>query len=568
MPDLANLSDQDLEQYYGNQGDVVAARNAAHTARQNWEQQRSEAARNRRIEQSFGNMEDLRAARQADPNFNLANWYANYGVNENRGVDNNYIQYGDARGDQPGEFDLRNWYNQFGRQETESGQRQVAGLNGAQVAQRNAVTAINTGQVGNPSTVQIDGNAAGTSQAAAPHIDPTQNRISAHELGQDAATTAQNLTPTQTLTDADIHTGALGQISGTDIITLGTGVAHTVGASMSVPGMETLVGNHGFNAATGFSNVDPRTTVQGQYNTMMDQSQWQNGIPNWARGAARTAQDQMAARGVGSSTMSGEATTAALMQAALPIASADATRYANVDQQNFQARVTALFNDQAATNAAAQFNATSQNQTDQFFSNLRSSLQQFNVAQSNTMEQFNAQQRNVAEQFNVAQQNTADLAHEDQNIRVQMFNQQQLQAQDSFNQQMSNQREQFNAQAGLIVDQSNVQWRRAVNTANTAATNATNQSNAQMMYGLTAQTMNSIWQEMRDEAQNLFTSQQNQSNRDYNLAAAALQRDFQNNMRTAAQRNSMYSQIGNFVAGLLGSVTTPSTPATTSRSTT
>ena len=35
-----------------------------------------------------------------------------------------------------------------------------------------------------------------------------------------------------------------------------------------------------------------------------------------------------------------------------------------------QQRVQSMFTDQAATNAAAQFNASSQNQTDQFFQNL------------------------------------------------------------------------------------------------------------------------------------------------------------------------------------------------------
>ena len=39
-----------------------------------------------------------------------------------------------------------------------------------------------------------------------------------------------------------------------------------------------------------------------------------------------------------------------------------------------QQRTQALFTDQAATNAANQFNATSQNQVDQFFSNSTTSI--------------------------------------------------------------------------------------------------------------------------------------------------------------------------------------------------
>ena len=48
-----------------------------------------------------------------------------------------------------------------------------------------------------------------------------------------------------------------------------------------------------------------------------------------------------------------------------------------------------LLNNQAATNAAAQFNATSQTQTDQFMASLESDIAQFNANQLNVMKQFN-----------------------------------------------------------------------------------------------------------------------------------------------------------------------------------
>ena len=45
---------------------------------------------------------------------------------------------------------------------------------------------------------------------------------------------------------------------------------------------------------------------------------------------------------------------------------------------NLQIRKQSLFSDQAATNAASQFNAQSQAQTDQFFSNLNTSVRTAN----------------------------------------------------------------------------------------------------------------------------------------------------------------------------------------------
>ena len=55
-----------------------------------------------------------------------------------------------------------------------------------------------------------------------------------------------------------------------------------------------------------------------------------------------------------------------------------------------QAQIQALFTDQAADNAAKQFNATSQNQTDQFFASLKTQVSQFNASQQNAVKQFNA----------------------------------------------------------------------------------------------------------------------------------------------------------------------------------
>ena len=53
-----------------------------------------------------------------------------------------------------------------------------------------------------------------------------------------------------------------------------------------------------------------------------------------------------------------------------------------------QQRTQALFTDQAAENAARQFNASSQNQVDQFFANLSSQVSQFNATQQNAQSQM------------------------------------------------------------------------------------------------------------------------------------------------------------------------------------
>ena len=64
-----------------------------------------------------------------------------------------------------------------------------------------------------------------------------------------------------------------------------------------------------------------------------------------------------------------------------------------------QQRVQALFTDQVMENASRQFNASSQNQVDQFFANLANNVSQFNT-QANAQNQFNAGQANTVARFN------------------------------------------------------------------------------------------------------------------------------------------------------------------------
>ena len=62
--------------------------------------------------------------------------------------------------------------------------------------------------------------------------------------------------------------------------------------------------------------------------------------------------------------------------------------------QNVQLRQAQLFSDQAASNAAAQFNATSQNQVDQFYKNLSTSVSTANAQRMDAMNQFATQESN------------------------------------------------------------------------------------------------------------------------------------------------------------------------------
>ena len=186
-----------------------------------------------------------------------------------------------------------------------------------------------------------------------------------------------------------------------------------------------------------------------------------------------------------------------------------------LDAQN---KMQALLSDQAAENAARQFNASSQNQTDQFFANLQTQVSQFNATQSNAMEQFNIEQ----------------------SVAV-----------DKFNSELKNQRDQFNAQNQLVIAQSNAQWRRDISTFNTAAINEANAANAQAVLGISEQAYANLWQAFEDEMEYAWQGGQNELDRINKLAQQRMIADASMAAADATRDAASSSALGSFAATAL-----------------
>jgi len=182
-----------------------------------------------------------------------------------------------------------------------------------------------------------------------------------------------------------------------------------------------------------------------------------------------------------------------------------------------QQRIQSMFTDQAAENAARQFNATSQNQVDQFFANLGSQTSQFNSAQMNAQAQFNAGQANTVERFNA---------------------------------EMNNQRDQFNAQNQLAIAQANAVWRREIATADTAAVNAANQLNAQAILGISESAYENLWQYYADTMEWAWTSADNEADRHANLAIAKINADSAADLAKLKNDYQSSASVGGFMTDL------------------
>jgi len=317
-------------------------------------------------------------------------------------------------------------------------------------------------------------------------------------------------------------------------------------------------------------------TVAGQLEGLQQQVQTAvaagTDLPAWALGAQKLVEANMAKRGMGASSMYAEALAQGVMESAVPIASQDAATYkemifqnlnnrqqsavlnaqsylqmdmANLTNnqqanlQNLQARQATLFSDQAASNAALQFNATSTNQVDQFYKNLSTSVATQNAQRTDAMKQFSNSEANKISAQNANNATAVSQANAQTEASI-----------NQFNSQLKDQREQFNVQNQQVIDQSNANWRRNINTANTAAINAANQTNAQNLLNISNFALSSLWQQWRDEATWTNEAAQNSLNRAHNMAVAALERQTAFDMADQQSRDGLFQLLGRFAAGV------------------
>ncbi len=487
-----------------------------------------------------------------------------------------------------------------------------------------------------PDTVETTNIAAGadpvtastmTATTAADAVKATTDATEAAKGTVSAEGVVQAATKDPTTTDVSTITAAQGTATVMD-----NPVQREIQQGELISGVADAAKASAFSEQIQAATATPSTqaTVKGQLDNLMQDFEG-GATPTWAAGAMRNANAQMAARGLGASSMAGQAIIQAAMESALPIAMQDAQTVAGFEMQNlsnrqqramlaaqqratfigqefdqaFQARVAnsakisdianmnftaeqsialensrnantinlsnlnnnqamvmaqaasvanleqqnlsnqqqaavqnakafldmdmanlnnqqqtemfksqqiiqSLFTDQAAENAAKQFNASSETQTKQFMANLQLQTQQFNATQLNTTEQFNAGSTNAAMQFNA---------------------------------QVENQRQQFNAQNALVIAQANAQWRQNVATFNTQAQNQANMQQAQAANAFTQGTLDQIWQRERDLMDYAYKGSEASKDRVLDIILADKKYEEYDKAREDAEKTDMWSVL-------------------------
>jgi len=192
----------------------------------------------------------------------------------------------------------------------------------------------------------------------------------------------------------------------------------------------------------------------------------------------------------------------------------DMTNLSNEQQANVmkaQNQQQVLLSDTAAKNAALQFGAANEQQTQQFMASLGVQVEQYNSSSNAAREQFNATAKDRAAAIDAGNELQAESLQAQLDTDVAKFNEQQ-----------DFQRDQWNASNAQAVEQSNVQWRRQANLSDTAAQNSANQQNAQISYNLTSQEQTQLWQQLRDEAAYIRQNFENEQQRKAQMLATAI----------------------------------------------
>ena len=425
------------------------------------------------------------------------------------------------------------------------------------------------------------GTIAAGQQAGLPQVDVVRPTVKSDEIqtttgaqlaGQVVAPTG--LAPTTGIeVTAPVSSANLGQVGATQKITPQvTGLqAEQIAAAPQVDmtGVEGTL-SPGAVATAATQELDERATTQFQLGQLLSSIEEGKPMPAFAAPAVRKVAGIMQARGLGASSMAAAAMTQAVMESGVVIAAQDAQKYATIQLQNLNnQQQTALANaakiaamDKANLSARLQSAVTNAQlllatETKNLDAKQQSNTLSYNAltqaifkdsAEENARQQFNAKNELQVEEFFAELGSQVETANANRMAATDQFNAGEINAQAQFNSAMRDNREKFNANMQYAIDQSNVQWRRQINTADTAVQNETNRINVQNQFTASQNALNNLWQKYRDNAAWNFQKNESYLQRQHEVGIMAMEFANTKSLYNQQQKDQLAAGIGNWLA--------------------
>lgn len=330
-----------------------------------------------------------------------------------------------------------------------------------------------------------------TAATAAPAVQQVTATTQAAQgqVAPEAQVQAAQATPTETaIAGLTAAQGVARQVEGAPVRTVQSGEL-IEGPAVNRKDVEDAIAKA--EAAQGM--VSEKMTVQGQLAQLT--ADFQAGDPPaWAAGSLRNATAALAQRGLGASSLAGQALIQATLEAAIPIATADAQVYQQMELQNLSNRqqVALLAAQQRAQFLGQEFDQTFQTRVVNAsriadIANVNFSAQQQialeNARMAQTVDLTNLSNRQALVMANAAQIATLETANLNNRQQAAVVNAQSFLQMDMANLANEQQIEMFNAQANiqsLLTDQAAINASRQFNATSQAQTD-------QFFAGLTAQ---------------------------------------------------------------------------------
>lgn len=409
----------------------------------------------------------------------------------------------------------------------------------------------------NPQTAKIEDNELNYLKTDGKFLDPNNGQnvtasTPSDVMKPDAASMQAKLTTGDVRNEANQLTGVTGTVSDKGQVT----------AQQMDPSQLAQLGLR----APQISDKDKyEATVQKQLEGLSAQFEDGN-IPPWAAGMVRSANAAMAARGLSTSSLAASASVQAAMEAATAIAQTDAQLLSNTNMANLDSRKQKMLSDAAAMSAVDLANLNNRQQAAVFNAQGFLNMDFKNLDNKQQAEVFGFQsivnsllsdqaQENAASQFNATSENDVNKFFSELGASIDIARSNLLTSTDVYNSQLQNQREVFNSEMALEIDRANTTWRQLVTTTDTAAQNLSNQLLATLVSGYGTNAFNAQMQLERDQMaladQALargWTSGENALDRAVDMYLGQLQIDF--------QRDAVRSQTTSAIGNIFGQITT------------
>ena len=146
-----------------------------------------------------------------------------------------------------------------------------------------------------------------------------------------------------------------------------------------------------------------------------------------------------------------------------------------------------------------------------------------------------------------------ETANANRSVAVDQFNAGEANAVNQFNASLLDSRDKFESNMGFAIDQSNAEWRRAINTQDTAIQNETNRINVQNLYNATTTQLNNLWLKYRDNAAWNFEKSESETQRRHEIAMLAMEFSNSNELYDKEQRDAIAEATGDWLASWIAS---------------